>query len=104
MLNYDISEYEGCYVKIFVVQKTDFYTFDRFVDRCYKEGNFYELKIIEDFSDLDPNSIADKALEEVEDTLTLLENYVEEIDSETLNKKKLNRLLKTLYVEAGEVE
>ena len=92
------------FVKIFVIQKTDFYTFDRFVDRCYKEGNFYELKIIEDFSDLDPNSIADKALEEVEDTLTLLENYVKEIDSESLNKKKLNRLLKTLYVEAGEVE
>ena len=104
MLNYDISEYEGCYVKIFVIQKTDFYTFDRFVDRCYKEGNFYELKIIEDFSDLDPNSIADKALEEVEDTLTLLENYVEEIDSESLNKKKLNRLLKMLYVEANEIE
>ena len=87
-----------------MIQKTDFYTFDRFVDRCYKEGNFYELKIIEDFSDLDPNSIADKALEEVEDTLTLLENYVKEIDSETLNKKKLNRMLKMLYVEANEIE
>ena len=104
MLNYDISEYEDCYVKIFVVNKTDFYTFDRFVDRCYKEGNFYELKIVEDFSDLDPNSIADEALEEVEDTLTLLEKYVDEIDSQSLDKKKLNRLLKMLYIESQEVE
>ena len=104
MLNYDISEYENCYVKIFVVQKTDFYTFDRFVDRCYREGNFYELKIVEDFSDLDPNSIADEALEEVEDTLTLLEKYVDEIDSKSLDKKKLNKLLKMLYIESQEVE
>ena len=30
--------------------------------------------------------------------------YVDEIDSQGLNKKKLNNLLKTLYVEANEVE
>ena len=104
MLNYDLTEYEGCYVKVVVIQKTDFYTFDRFIDRCYNEGNFYELKIVEDFSDLDPNTIADSAVEEIEDTMTLLERYVEEIDSKMLNKTKLNRLLKSLYIEAGEVE
>ena len=104
VLNMDLTEYENTYVKIFVVNKTDFYTFDKFVDRCYKEGDFYELKIVEDFSDLDPNSIADEALEEVEDTLTLLEKYVEEIDSKSLDKNKLNRLLKMLYIESQEVE
>jgi hypothetical protein len=35
-------------------------------------------------------------MEEVEDTLTLLGRYVEDIDSEALNKKKLNKLLKSL--------
>ena len=104
VLNMDLTEYANTYVKIFVVNKTDFYTFDKFVDRCYKEGDFYELKIVEDFSDLDPNSIADEALEEVEDTLTLLEKYVDEIDSQSLDKKKLNRLLKMLYIESQEVE
>ena len=104
VLNMDLTEYENTYVKIFVVNKTDFYTFDKFVDRCYQEGDFYELKIVEDFSDLDPNSIADEALEEVEDTLTLLEKYVDEIDSQSLDKKKLNRLLKMLYIESQEVE
>ena len=104
VLNMDLTEYANTYVKIFVVNKTDFYTFDRFVDRCYNEGDFYELKIVEDFSDLDPNSIADEALEEVEDTLTLLEKYVDEIDSQSLDKKKLNRLLKMLYIESQEVE
>ena len=70
----------------------------------YLEGNFFELKIVEDFSDLDPNSIADSELEDIEDTMSLLEKYVDEIDSKSLNKKKLHRLLKSLYVEASEVE
>ncbi len=104
MLNMDLSEYENTYVKIFVVQKTDFYTFDRFIERCYNEGNFLELKIVEDFSDLNPDAIADSELEDIEDTLTILSKYVEEIDSESLNKVKLNRLLKNLYLEANEVE
>ena len=104
MLNMDLSEYEGCYIKVFVIQKRDFYAFDRFVDRCYNEGNFYELRIIEDFSDLDPDSITDEVVEIGEDTMTLLDRYVEEISSEALNKNKLKRLLKNLYVEACEVE
>ena len=104
MLNMDLSEYEGCYIKVFVIQKTDFYAFDRFIDRCYNEGNFYELKIVEDFSDLDPDSITDEVVEVGEDTMTLLDRYVEEISSEALNKNKLKRLLKNLYIQACEVE
>ena len=78
--------------------------FDRFVDKCYNEGNFFELKIVEDFSDLDPDSITDEVVEVGEDTMALLDRYVEEIDSEAINKGKLKRLLKNLYVEASEVE
>ena len=104
MLETDLSEYENTYVKIFVVNKTDFYTFDKFVELCYNEGNFLELKIVEDFSDLDPNSIADEELDEIEDTMSLLEKYVGEIDSKALDKSKLNKLLKGLYIEAQEIE
>jgi len=71
---------------------------------CYNEGNFFELKIVEDFSDLDPNSIADEELDKVEDTMSLLEKYVGEIDSVSLDKPKLNKLLKGLYIEAQEIE
>ena len=95
---------KNTYIKVFVIQKTDFYAFDRFIDRCYNEGNFYELKVVEDFSDLDPNSISDEIVEVGEDTMTLLDRYVEEIESQAINKNKLKRLLKNLYVEASEVE
>ena len=43
-------------------------------------------------------------MEEVEDTMTLLDRYVEEIDSAAINKNKLKRILKNLYVEASEIE
>ena len=46
MLNMDLSEYENCYIKVFDIQKNDFYAFDRFIDRCYNEGNFYELRVV----------------------------------------------------------
>ena len=104
MMNMDLSEYADSYVKIFIIQKNDFYNFDRFVQKCYSEGNFLDLKIVEDFSDLNPNAIADEELEDIEDTMTMLEKYVDEIESEALDKNKLNRLLKSLYVEASEVE
>ena len=36
--------------------------------------------------------------------MALLDRYVEEIESEALNKNKLKRLLKNLYIEASEIE
>ena len=60
--------------------------------------------MVEDFSDLDPNAISDEIIEVGEDTMTLLDRYVEEIESQAINKNKLKRLLKNLYVEASEVE
>lgn len=100
----DLSEYNNCYVKIVVIQKNDFYFFDRFLERCYNEGCFLELKIVEDFSDMNPDSITDDVLEEIEDTMSLLEKYVNEIESKSMNKNKMNKLLKSLYLEAQEVE
>ena len=54
---------------------------------------FYELKIVEDFSDLDPDSITDEVVEIGEDTMTLLDRYVEEIESQAINKNKLKRIV-----------
>ena len=59
---------------------------------------------MEDFSDLDPKAITDEVVEVGEDTMTLLDRYVEEIESQAINKNKLKRLLKNLYMEASEGE
>ena len=53
---------------------------------------------------MDPDAITDEVVEVGEDTMALLDRYVEEIESQAINKNKLKRLLKNLYMEASEVE
>jgi DNA repair exonuclease SbcCD nuclease subunit len=89
----NISDYEGKYVKLIVEDREDHVKFDKIVKSLYDVG-VADLKIVEDLSvELEGN------LElETEDTLTLLEQYVDETDfSDKLNIKKI---LKSLYTEA----
>ena len=47
--------------------------------------------------------MADDIAERSEDTPTLLDNYVNELETD-LNKDKLKTLMRTLYTEAGDME
>ena len=40
----------------------------------------HEVKIIEDFSELDANNVSDDIVENTEDTMTLLEKYIDGLD------------------------
>ena len=77
--------------------------FDKFVDNIYNKANPYDLKIIEDYSDLDASTVADDIAEKSEDTPTLLENYINQTETK-LDKNRLKTLMKSLYTEAGDVE
>mgnify|MGYP000050053674 FL=1 len=77
--------------------------FDKFVDGFYKKTKVHDIKIIEDYSDLDASTVADDIAERSEDTPTLLDNYVNELETD-LNKDKLKTLMRTLYTEAGDME
>ena len=59
-----------------------------------------DLKIIEDFS-TEESEDEDIQLEH-EDTLTILEKYIEELNT-NLDSGKLKEIMKSLYVEALEV-
>ena len=50
--NFDITEYNQKFVKLVVVNKKDNQMFDRLLDRLYKNISVHELKILEDYSDL----------------------------------------------------
>lgn len=95
-----ISSYTQSYTKIIVVNKTDPYQFDRFLDKCYN-NNFADLKIVEDFSDIDSDSVDDDDLE-MEDTMTLAESYIDSIDV-VGEKDKLKNLMRNLYTSALEI-
>ena len=99
---HDIKQYKDQYVKLIVVNKKDLYEFDKFVDRLLL-ADAYEVKIIEDFSELDAENVSDDIVENTEDTMTLLEKYIDELDV-TLDKKRLKNTMKSLYNEAQDLE
>jgi len=100
--NYDVTKHTNQYVKLIVVNKKDLYKFDKFVDRLLKTDCF-EVKIIEDFSDLDATNVSDDIVENTEDTMTLLNRYVDDLDVD-LNKNRLKNNIRTLYNEAQDLE
>jgi len=100
--NFDMSPYKDKYVKLVVVNKKDLYQFDQFVDKLL-QADCYEVKIIEDFSELDANNVSDDIVENTEDTMTLLERYIDDLDV-TLSKSRLKNTMRTLYTEAQDLE
>ena len=96
----DVSALVGCCVRLVVVKKTDFYKFDRFVDKLY-DCDLIELKIIEDFSEFETEAMEDEKLD-VEDTMTVLSDFVDTVSTD-LDKDKIKNMLRTLYIEAQHV-
>ena len=91
-------EYAQTFIKIIVEKKTDTQKFERFISNLYAAG-VHEIKVIEDPSfEQDINEEIDI---EREDTLTILEKYVD--DMEHSDKDALKNILKSLYVEALEL-
>jgi hypothetical protein len=101
--NFNVLTLREKFVKIVVVNKKDFYQFDRFIDKVLSESGAHEIKIVEDFSELDAANVDDAIIENAEDTMTLLERYIDELDV-TLDKKRLTSMMKSLYVEASDLE
>jgi predicted phosphodiesterase len=101
--DFDYTQYKDKYIKLIVEKKKDYYLFDKFIDGFYKKTNIHDLKVIEDYTDLDASTVADDIAERSEDTPTLLDNYVNELETD-LDKEKLKTLMRSLYVEAGDLE
>lgn len=98
----DLTGYKNCYIKVVVMNKTNPYLFDKFMNNLYNV-NPADITIVEDFSELG-EGIEDEMVDEAEDTLTILNKYVDSVDEETINNTKLKNLLKELYVEAINLE
>ena len=101
-MSHDVSRYKNKYVKVIVVNKKDLYQFDHFVYRLLL-ADAHDVKIIEDFSEMDASNVSDDIVENTEDTMTLLEKYIDELDV-TLDKSRLKTTMKSLYTEAQDLE
>ena len=100
--NHDMSAYKNKYVKLVVVNKKDLYQFDKFVDRLL-QADCHEVKIIEDFSELDASNVSDDIVENTEDTMTLLERYIDDLTVD-LSKNRLKNTTRELYIEAQDLD
>ena len=98
--NFDLTPYENCFVKLFVSYKTNEEMYNRLVEKFYTNTNVHELQIIEDPIDI-KQSVRSDILDQGEDTMTFLNNYIDQIDTD-LDRKKLKDFTKELYVEANE--
>ena len=99
-LNFDIQPYDNHFIKLIVLNKTDDEMFDKFVERLYNEITVHDLNIIEDYSDIKA-SVRDDIVEMGEDTVTFLNNYVDQLETD-VNKTKLKEYLKSFYIEAND--
>jgi len=95
---YDTEQFKDTYVKVVVEEKRDYTQFENLIDKLYHSGA-YDVKIVEKLVD---TTIDDDVELNVKDTLTLLGEYIDEIDVQ-VDKTDLKRLMQSLYIESCEV-
>lgn len=96
----DFSEYTGCIVKLIVKNKSNLYTFDKFVENLVN-ANPLEMQIVEDHLNItlvDDETIVDEA----ESTIEIFKRYIDDISE--IDKKKLENTIVDLYNEAVAIE
>ena len=96
---FDAREYQDKIVKVIVKKKTEPKNFEKFIDKLYTSG-VQELKIVENFA-LQEND--EFEVEETEDTISILNRYIDESEFEG-DKSIIKGLLQKIYSEACEVE
>lgn len=94
--SFNFSSVNGTCVRLIVVKKTNVSLFEKFLDNLYQQ-DLIELKIVEDLTEFEDEAIGEDV--NLEDTMTLLKEYVDGVELD-VNKEKLKTLLQTLYIEA----
>lgn len=92
------ADFKDKMVKIIVENKKDTAKFEYFVSQLYING-VHEIKVVEDSSY--ESELSEDLDIEKEDTLTILENYVDGMEYH--DKDGIKTLLKSLYIEALEL-
>ena len=89
------------FVKVVVSEKTDPFTFDRFIDNIQNQ-DIYELKIAENFNEFMGANVDDEEVN-FEDTTEIVDSYIEAVDTD-LDKDKIKVQMRELMTEAQTLE
>ena len=96
---FDTRDFKDKIVKVVVKKKTDQKQFEKFIDKLYNSG-IQDLKIIENFV---LTESADFEVEETENTIGILNRYIDESEFEG-DKTLIKGILQKIYTEACEVD
>lgn len=96
----DFTEYANTYVKVVVTNKSNPYLFDSFIEELNK-CNAIDISVVEDLNGL-TDTQDDDTIQEAEDTLTILNKYVDGL-SFNVDNGKLKNVLRQIYVEALDI-
>ena len=97
----DVNFVDNKFVKIVVINRKDLFTFDSFVDKIQNRP-IHDLKIAENFEEYLGENVEDESIS-LEDTGTLLDSYVDAVDTE-LDKDKIKVSMRQLLSEAQAME
>jgi DNA repair exonuclease SbcCD nuclease subunit len=100
VIKQDFAMYKNSIVKVIVKQKNNPHIFDLYIDKLEKQG-LVDLQVVEDHLNLNLE-IDDDILSEAEDTLSMLNKYVDQVQKG--DQKQVLKLLQELYNEALMVE
>ena len=101
--NKDFSQYTNTYIKVIVVNKTNPYVFDLFLSNLYK-ANPIDVSIIDANIESMSSELSEDIVSEAEDTLTILNKYIDGLTTDDVDPEKLKTIVKELYVEALNLE
>lgn len=93
----DTSGLTGSYLKVIVKAKTNPYLFDLFIDKLQQSGAI-DIKVVDDHLNLDLAD-DDTSVDEAQDTLTIMNKYIETIEFRG-DRKRVEHFLRELYQEA----
>ena len=94
--NKDYTKYKGKFTKVIEVNKDNPYWFDSMLDKLH-EASPLHVSVVDDHKHMD--LMDDSDIEGVEDTLTILEKYIDGLEIQG-QKKPLLDLMTSLYNEA----
>ena len=95
---FDSREYENKLVKVIVRKNTNNKKFEKFIDKLRSSG-VADLKVVENFAIETPEEFE---VSESEDTLSILNRFVEESEF-TLDKSIVKNIMRETYQEACEM-
>lgn len=87
------------FVKVVVINKTNFYQFEQYMNKILTL-NAEDVKIIEE-STIDSINAVDLNGAHLDDTPTLIDQFIDELQDINIDKSKLKSMVRGLYVEAS---